>query len=327
MADEEDNLTDAQLRAQLKIYGVNPGPILPTTKPLLLKKLKALKKGGVENQEFASKAKKRRSVASSTPTRHKAKLSGFSSGEEDFPGTADKAVDSPSGKSRRRSALPKAGYINKSKGGENNIPSSSLYNHDDAETDEKGPSLGLTTTTSTNTRRRSAARPSKSLQSFSTDSTAAPSAAPQFIADEHSHKIRTNFRKNSFEIGEDEGEPNVTVRKKTPKRPAHSSDTNISYQKKPSTPANGAEKSNNADETDSTIPKTSSEENHEIEEEELEVAFGQSGDFFSNLKGSLFIVLVVVLLICLAGSYISLFNNGISYFPKGITFYGPVWKT
>eukprot|EP00794_Sanderia_malayensis_P007453 gene7453-8275_t len=85
MADDDSSLSDAELRAQLKTHGVNPGPITASTRPVLLKKLGILKRGESANQPAKQTKKSRRSVASSTPTRHKTKLSGFSSGEEDFP--------------------------------------------------------------------------------------------------------------------------------------------------------------------------------------------------------------------------------------------------
>lgn len=107
MADDGETLSDAQLRDQLKLFGINAGPVTASTRTILLKKLKSVKSGESSPISTAAKAKKRRSVATSTPSRQRTKLSGFSSGEDDFPVKKSASVDSPSTASRRRSAFPR----------------------------------------------------------------------------------------------------------------------------------------------------------------------------------------------------------------------------
>ncbi len=315
MADENGTLSDAELRAELKSYGVNPGPILASTRPTLLKKLNILKKGEIENQNTAKQqAKKRRSVASSTPTRHKAKLSGFSSGEEDFPSQSVSSVDTPSTSSRRRSVLPKVVYINKTKDDISNTIS-----QPQDETEEKGPKASY--------RRRSlprsSARPTKSLESFSNDFSKPTSTVSDSVDDSQIHQIRSNVRKNSFEFEDEEVtdgsqlQENVTMRKKSPLKTVHSSDTSISYQKTRRSPrkANQTMEYETSNLNDSKPSKNS--EDNEQEEEELEVAFARPAGFLNQMKGPVFVLVVAILLMCLVGSYVSLFSDRLSALPAG----------
>lgn len=114
MEDELENLSDAQIRDQLKLFGVNAGPVTQSTRSVLLKKLKLLKSG--QSSSTAAKAKQRRSIATSSPAQGRTKLSGFSSDEEEISFKKLASKNSASSISRRRSAFPQ---INQSKNVEN----------------------------------------------------------------------------------------------------------------------------------------------------------------------------------------------------------------
>eukprot|EP00794_Sanderia_malayensis_P007490 gene7490-8321_t len=305
MADDDSSLSDAELRAQLKAHGVNPGPITASTRPVLLKKLGILKRGESANQPAKQTKKSRRSVASSTPTRHKTKLSGFSSGEEEFPTQSVNSVDSPA--SRRKSAIPKVVYINKIK----DEGASSQQQTEDRE-EEKEPSRP------TPNRRRSfprtAVRQTRSFDSISTNSRLEQDGSTSTNAnDSPIHQIRSTFRKNSFEFEEedamdgDEVQKTIAIQKKSPLKTSSSSDTAISYQKKRSSPKK----------SDDSTPDKNPEDN-EQDEEELEVAFAHPTGFVNTLKGPLFAVLVSILMTCLVGSYISLFSSGLTELPEDL---------
>ena len=114
MEDELENLSDAQIRDQLKLFGVNTGPVTQSTRSILLKKLRSLKSG--QSISTGAKAKQRRSIATSSPAQGRTKLAGFSSDEEEIPIKKPTSKNSPSSASRRRSAFPQ---INQSKNVEN----------------------------------------------------------------------------------------------------------------------------------------------------------------------------------------------------------------
>ena len=111
MADNLDSLTDAKIREQLKLLGVEAGPITPSTRSVWLKKLKFLRLG--QSNATSGKAKQRRSVGTSSPGRARTKLSGFSSDEEEFPlkKTQSYPAGPKSSASRRRSAFPRSNHV------------------------------------------------------------------------------------------------------------------------------------------------------------------------------------------------------------------------
>ena len=111
MADNLDSLPDAKIREQLKLLGVDAGPITPSTRSLWLKKLKSLKLG--QSNATSRKAKQRQSIGTSSPGRARTKLSGFSSDEEEFPlkKTHSYPADPKSSVSRRRSAFPRSNHV------------------------------------------------------------------------------------------------------------------------------------------------------------------------------------------------------------------------
>ena len=107
MADEGDNLSDAELSKQLRFFNVNVGPVTATTRKILLKKLNRLKAEESNQSATAATAKKRKSVASSTPSRQKANLAANSK-EVNEPQTKNSASSEPPvASSRRRSEFPR----------------------------------------------------------------------------------------------------------------------------------------------------------------------------------------------------------------------------
>lgn len=91
MAATDGNISDVDLRRQLKTFGEDVGPVTDTTRPFLLRKLKRLQKEPRGNQSSAEKPSPRRASQSrrslpATSTRNQSpsrKLIGFSSDEED----------------------------------------------------------------------------------------------------------------------------------------------------------------------------------------------------------------------------------------------------
>ena len=194
MADESDTLSDAQLRDQLKLFGVNTGPVTATTRSLLKKKLKSLKSGESSPSTTASKAKKRRSIATSSPSRQKTKLAGFSSEEEDFPVKKAVSVDSPSAASRRRSAFPRVNYI---KSQENDDSEESNLDDDRVERPTTFKPVGRRSLTRTNVRE------TRSLDTLPGGAKNGPSMMYDEDSEDNLQK-RPNYRKNSFEFDDDD---------------------------------------------------------------------------------------------------------------------------
>ena len=89
MAASDGDISDAELRRQLKALGEEPGPITPSTKGLLLRKLKRLQNTRGSNATPPKKSSPKRSTIArrSIPTTRNQspsrKLIGFSSDEED----------------------------------------------------------------------------------------------------------------------------------------------------------------------------------------------------------------------------------------------------
>lgn len=324
MADGDDGLSDVELRAQLKQHGINHGPITASTRGILLKKLRTVKEGNSPAKSASKQAKKRRSVATSTPTRQKLKvgLSGFSSEEDDFSGNGIRSVDFTSPDARRRSAFPKLSVVNNKDKEER----SASLNRELEEEALPAPPL---------TRRRSlprnALKETKSLDRMNVDNKAT-TRITSFVHDEQVHQIRNNVRKNSFEFEESDGTavavtkdkgtspginygvsrtledstPDLSTRRKFAPRVAPSEDTEAS----PQSTING-----NDSQIRKTFPAEASEDDNQ-DDEELEVGFGQSGNLWKSLKGPCFVLLVALMLMLLAGSYISLFHARSSELPE-----------
>ena len=214
MADEGDSLSNAELREQLMHYGVKHGPITTTTKALLLKKLNEAKSGDRGSSPKVDKAKKRRSVATSTPSKQRTKLAGFSSDEDEIAIKKSASVDSPSAAARRRSAFPRVTYINDS--------------NDSNNSEEK-----VTATTAISRRRslpRTPLRGTKSLDLIQRQTKSLVNDSSATANDEDVDEIETtrpNYRKNSFDLEE---EHDIVQKRKTKtdqrQSPASSSSSN-----------------------------------------------------------------------------------------------------
>ena len=191
MADDLEQLSDAQIRDQLKSLGVSTGPVTPTTRPILLKKLRSLKSG--QGTITAAKAKQRRSIATSSPAQGRTKLSGFSSDEEEFPIKKSASLDSPASASRRRSAFPRLRQVKNEESDDTNESSV-----DDKVAFSKRPVARRSLP-------RSYVRETKSFDTL-------PGGAkngPTIIDDEEVERIvreRPSHRKYSFELEEDDTE-------------------------------------------------------------------------------------------------------------------------
>lgn len=318
MADEDDSLSDAQLRDQLKTYGQNPGPITASTRGLWLKKLTKLKSGGVSNNATAKKSKNRRSIATSTPSRQQSKLSGFSSGEDEFPVRKSAVVDSPSASARRRSAFPRVAHVKE----ENDSDSSVSVEEKVARPDR---SVG---------RRRSLPRTyireTKPFNTLPGGASTALETSTNFVNDQEAlqiHERPAAYRKNSFEF-EDEYSAVVknreevgTSRRISPRKQNDENSTNAARHTLQPTAVhkstvrrrNFASDETDARENDVTIQET--EQENEQDDEELELAFASSSSFFKSWRGPAFILFVAVLLMCLVGSYMSLWSNRRSEWP------------
>lgn len=110
MAARGGNISDVELRRQLKAFGEDVGPVTDTTRPFLLRKLKRLQNEQRSNKSSAEKPSPRRATSSGrrslpetrnqTPSR---KLIGFSSDEEDAePSNSRRLADSSRLRGRRR---------------------------------------------------------------------------------------------------------------------------------------------------------------------------------------------------------------------------------
>ncbi|KAL9972027.1 hypothetical protein ACROYT_G018266 [Oculina patagonica] len=110
MAARDGNISDVELRRQLKALGEDVGPVTDTTRPFLFRKLKRLQNEQRSNKSSAEKPSPRRATSSGrrslpatrnqTPSR---KLIGFSSDEEDAePRTSTRLADSSRLRGRRR---------------------------------------------------------------------------------------------------------------------------------------------------------------------------------------------------------------------------------
>lgn len=109
MAARDGNISDVELRRQLKALGEDVGPVTDTTRPFLLRKLKRLKNEQRSNKSSAEKPPPGRATSSgrrSLPTRNQSpsrKLIGFSSDEEDAePSNSRRLADSSRLRSGRR---------------------------------------------------------------------------------------------------------------------------------------------------------------------------------------------------------------------------------
>ena len=100
MAARDGNISDVELRRQLKALGEDVGPVTDTTRPFLLRKLKRLQIERKSNKSSAEKPAPRRAIPrrSLPATRNQSpsrKLIGFSSDEEDAePSRSGRLVDS-----------------------------------------------------------------------------------------------------------------------------------------------------------------------------------------------------------------------------------------
>lgn len=107
MAARDSNISDVELRRQLKTFGEDVGPVTDTTRPLLLRKLKRLQNEQKSNKSSAEKPAPRRATPrrSLPATRNRSpsrKLIGFSSDEEDAePNRSGGLVDSSRLRGRR----------------------------------------------------------------------------------------------------------------------------------------------------------------------------------------------------------------------------------
>lgn len=110
MAARDGNISDVELRRQLKALGEDVGPVTDTTRPFLLRKLKRLQNEQRSNKSSAEKPSPRRATSSGrrslpaarnqSPSR---KLIGFSSDEEDAePSNSRRLADSSRLRSGRR---------------------------------------------------------------------------------------------------------------------------------------------------------------------------------------------------------------------------------
>ena len=108
MAARHGNISDVELRRQLKAFGEDAGPVTDTTRPFLLRKLKRLQNEGKSNKSSAEKPAPRRATPrrSLPETRNQSpsrKMIGFSSDEEDAqPSLSGRLVDSSRLRGRRR---------------------------------------------------------------------------------------------------------------------------------------------------------------------------------------------------------------------------------
>lgn len=108
MAARDDNISDVELRRQLKAFGEDAGPVTDTTRPFLLRKLKRLQNEGKSNKSSAEKpaprrATPRRSLPATRNQSPSRKMIGFSSDEEDAqPSLSGRLVDSSRLRGRRR---------------------------------------------------------------------------------------------------------------------------------------------------------------------------------------------------------------------------------
>lgn len=108
MAARDGNISDVELRRQLKAFGEDVGPVTDTTRPFLLRKLKRLQNEGKSNKSSAEKPAPRRATSrrSLPATRNQSpsrKMIGFSSDEEDAePSLSGRLVDSSRLRGRRR---------------------------------------------------------------------------------------------------------------------------------------------------------------------------------------------------------------------------------
>ena len=319
MADEDDSLSDAQLRDQLKTYGQNPGPITASTRGLWLKKLNKLKSGQASNNTTAKKSKNRRSIATSTPSRQ-SKLSGFSSGEDEFPVRKSAAVDSPSASARRRSAFPRVSHVK-----EENDSDSSASVEEKVSRPER--SVG---------RRRSLprayVRETKPFNTLPGGASTAFETSTDFVNDQEMHQISvrsTAYRKSSFEFEEDEhssivkNREEVTSRRTSPRKQKDDNSTNEARHATSISQSTVVQKStvrrrnfaNDETDADDMAIKETEQENDQ-DDEELELAFASSSSsFLKSWRGPAFILFVAVLLMCLVGSYMSLWSSRRSEWP------------
>ena len=108
MAARDGNISDAELRRQLKAVGEDVGPVTDTTRPFLVRKLKRFQNEQKGNKSSAEKPAPRRvtprrslpATRNQSPSR---KLIGFSSDEEDAgPSHSGRLVDSSRLRGRRR---------------------------------------------------------------------------------------------------------------------------------------------------------------------------------------------------------------------------------
>lgn len=110
MAARDGNISDVELRRQLRALGEDVGPVTDTTRPFLFRKLKRLQNEQRTNKSRAEKPSPRKATSSGrrslpatknqTPSR---KLIGFSSDEEDAePRTSTRLADSSRLRGRRR---------------------------------------------------------------------------------------------------------------------------------------------------------------------------------------------------------------------------------
>ena len=108
MAARDSNISDVELRRQLKAIGEDVGPVTDTTRPFLLRKLKRLQNEGKSNKSSAEKpaprrATPRRSLPATRNQSPSRKMIGFSSDEEDAePSLSGRLVDSSRLRGRRR---------------------------------------------------------------------------------------------------------------------------------------------------------------------------------------------------------------------------------
>ena len=108
MAARDGDISDVELRRQLKAFGEDVGPVTDTTRPFLLRKLKRLQNEQRSNKSSAEKpaprrATPRRSLPATRNQSPSRKLIGFSSDEEDAgPSRSGRLVDSSRLRGRRR---------------------------------------------------------------------------------------------------------------------------------------------------------------------------------------------------------------------------------
>ena len=108
MAARDGDISDVELRRQLKAVGEDVGPVTDTTRPFLLRKLKRLQNEQKGNKSSAEKpaprrATPRRSLPATRNQSPSRKLIGFSSDEEDAgPSRSGRLVDSSRLRGRRR---------------------------------------------------------------------------------------------------------------------------------------------------------------------------------------------------------------------------------